>query len=70
MNKTKKQEKLKRTYLLNKQQVREIEEMSKKLGVTYNQIVRHAIDYFYNNYNPEIDLDYLEEEIKAGEILR
>lgn len=63
-------ERVKRTYLLDRKQVEEIEEMSLNLGVTYNQIVRHAIDYFYKNYNPEIDLDYLEEEIKAGEILR
>lgn len=62
--------KVKRTYLLQRKQVNEIEEISKKLGVTYNQVVRHAIDYFYNNYDPEIDVDYLEQEIKAGEILR
>lgn len=70
MKKTDSKEKLKRTYILDRKQVREIEELSAKLGVTYNQIVRHAIDYFYKNYDPEIDLDYLEEEIKANEILR
>lgn len=70
MGKNKSPERVKRTYLLDRKQVQEIEEMSSNLGVTYNQIVRHAIDYFYKNYNPEIDLDYLEEEIKAGEILR
>lgn len=70
MDKNKSPERVKRTYLLDRKQVQEIEEMSSNLGVTYNQIVRHAIDYFYKNYNPEIDLDYLEEEIKAGEILR
>lgn len=70
MGKNKSPERVKRTYLLDRKQVEEIEEMALNLGVTYNQIVRHAIDYFYKNYNPEIDLDYLEEEIKAGEILR
>lgn len=70
MDKNEIPERVKRTYLLDRKQIEEIEEMSLNLGVTYNQIVRHAIDYFYKNYNPEIDLDYLEEEIKAGEILR
>lgn len=62
--------KVKRTYLLQRKQINEIEEISRKLGVTYNQVVRHAIDYFYKNYDPEIDIDFLEQEIKAGEILR
>ena len=70
MKGNKKVEKIKRTYLLEKKQIDEIEDISKRLGVTYNQVVRHAIDYFYKNYDPEIDVDYLEEEIKAGEILR
>jgi len=70
MRKDKTKSKLKKTYLLEEKQVREIYELSNKIGVSYNEIVRHAIDYFYENYKPGFDIDYHKEEIKAEEILR
>ena len=70
MGQDKSNKKVKKTYLLEDKHIQEIDELSKRLGVSYNEIVRHAIDYFYKNYKPEYDIDYHKEEIKAEEILR